>query len=229
VQVPGHTEYLLNEPSILFFPRPLPHRFVPDQDNPPVLCCASIRIGNDASNPLASALPPIVLIKAGELGAAASIFDWLREEALGDAPGRVAVVNRLFELLIVRLLRQMIQEVRYSAGLFAALADRQLSRALAAVNAAPHLPWTVEKMANEAAMSRPRFAARFHEVMGNTPLEYVTNWRIGLAQQWLQQGKSLEWIASQIGYSSSSALTRVFRRQVGLSPRDWMTSVALQS
>jgi transcriptional regulator GlxA family with amidase domain len=134
--------------------------------------------------------------------------------------------NRLFEVLLLRVMRQMIAESRLDTGLLAALSDRQLSRALAAIHVKPEQPWTVEGMAVAAAMSRPRFAARFHEVMGQTPAHYLASWRIGLAQRWLLQGKPMDWIAGQVGYDSASALARAFRRHVGQAPRQWLVAKA---
>lgn len=226
VLVPGHGHYRFDTPGLLCFPRPLQHRFEPDAEQPPELACASVRFGLDADNPLARALPDVLWLPAGELGATAALIGCLRDETRCELPGRVASVNRLFEVLLLRVMRQMIAESRLDTGLLAALSDRQLSRALAAIHVKPEQPWTVEGMAVAAAMSRPRFAARFHEVMGQTPAHYLASWRIGLAQRWLLQGKPMDWIAGQVGYDSASALARAFRRHVGQAPRQWLVAKA---
>lgn len=71
-------------------------------------------------------------------------------------------------------------------------------------------------------MSRARFAPRFRQVVGMTPFEYLTNWRLGVAQTMLRKGDSLKLIASAVGYANATALTRVFTQRVGMSPSEWL-------
>ncbi len=71
-------------------------------------------------------------------------------------------------------------------------------------------------------MSRARFAAHFRKVVGITPFEYLTNWRLGIAQTMLRKGNSLKLIATAVGYTNATALTRVFTQRLGMSPSDWL-------
>jgi AraC-like DNA-binding protein len=71
-------------------------------------------------------------------------------------------------------------------------------------------------------MSRARFATRFREVVGITPFDYLTNWRLGVAQTMLRKGKSLKLIAPAVGYANATALTRIFTQRLGISPSEWL-------
>ena len=86
----------------------------------------------------------------------------------------------------------------------------------------PQHPWSLEELARLAGMSRARFALHFHQTVGVTPFEYLTDWRIGIAQTMLRKGESVKLIAPAVGYESSTALTRIFKRKLGLSPTEWL-------
>jgi AraC-like DNA-binding protein len=72
-------------------------------------------------------------------------------------------------------------------------------------------------------MSRARFAAHFRKVVGITPFDYLTSWRLGIAQTMLRKGNSLKLIAAAVGYTNATALTRVFTKRLGMSPSDWLS------
>jgi len=88
----------------------------------------------------------------------------------------------------------------------------------------PETSWSLEQLAQRAGMSRARFAAHFRDVVGMTPFDYLTNWRLGVAQTMLRKGKSLKVIASAVGYANATALTRVFTQRLGLSPSEWLAA-----
>jgi AraC-like DNA-binding protein len=85
----------------------------------------------------------------------------------------------------------------------------------------PEHAWSLEELAHLAGMSRARFAVHFRRVVGATPFDYLTDWRIGIAQIMLRKGETLKLVAPSVGYASSTALTRVFSQRVGLSPAEW--------
>jgi AraC-like DNA-binding protein len=106
-----------------------------------------------------------------------------------------------------------------SGGWLAAIADRHLARALEAMHAAPAQDWTVESLARTASMSRSGFAARFKAVVGLSPLDYLTQWRVYCATRLLLQGDAaLSDISRQVGYESVAAFNRVFRRETATTP-----------
>lgn len=87
----------------------------------------------------------------------------------------------------------------------------------------------MEELAALAGMSRARSAARFRVVLGVTPMAFLTESRIGVAQAMLGQGKSVQLVADRVGYSNASALSRVFATQTGTSPREWLKQNAESS
>jgi AraC-like DNA-binding protein len=95
--------------------------------------------------------------------------------------------------------------------------------ALSAIHDSVNAPWTVGSLAEAAGMSRSAFAARFKELLGQTPLEYVTEWRMQKAMQLLQQrDKKLIDVARSVGYESDAAFSKAFKRVVGASPGEYL-------
>ena len=80
----------------------------------------------------------------------------------------------------------------------------------------------MKELADVAGMSRARFALNFRRIVGLTPFDYLTDWRIGIAQTMLRRGESLKLIAPSVGYANSTALTRVFAQRLGFSPTEWL-------
>jgi len=102
------------------------------------------------------------------------------------------------------------------------LSDSRLGKAIEGMHKHPETSWSLEQLAERAGMSRARFAAYFRKVVGMTPFDYLTNWRLGVAQTMLRKGNSLKLIASAVGYANATALTRVFTQRVGMSPSEWL-------
>lgn len=214
-------EVRVTEPSLLFLPRPYRHRLMAADADQTELVCASLSFDGGAGNPLASALPDYLLLPLDTVPMLEPTLRWLFEEAFGEACGRLAMMNRLFELLVIQLLRHLLATQGVEGGMLAGLADPRLARALNQLHARPEEPWTLDRMAEAAAMSRARFAAHFRAVVGQTPGDYLLSWRLGLAQRLLRDGVAMQRVAEQVGYESASALARAFRRKTGSSPREW--------
>lgn len=216
----------VEEPSLLFYPRPLAHRLTPDACHGADLACARVRFDGGTANPLADALPAFVLMPLAELDDTGPVLEALFAEAFGAQCGRQAVVDRLFEVVLIRILRRLLQTGRADVGLLAGLAHPQLARALVAVHEKPAHDWTLEGLASTAGLSRSAFAGQFRRVVGCTPGDYVARWRVGLAQDWLRRGRPLKWIAGEVGYGSEAALSRAFKSHCGQSPREWRAVAA---
>jgi AraC-like DNA-binding protein len=139
------------------------------------------------------------------------------------APGSELMLGRLMELLFVEVLRRYATRLPASAkGWFAALNDPIVGRALQSVHADPGRRWTVEELAREAGSSRTVLAERFHEVLGQAPIEYITCWRMQLAAERIRAGSgSLAAIAADVGYDSEAAFNRAFKRVTGVTPGRW--------
>ena len=212
----------INHPSLLLHPRPQSHSLKPLPRTGSDLICATIDLGVAVSNPLVSTLPDVILVKLADIPRLMPTVNLLVEEANQQASGQIAALNRLTEYLLILLLRDLIDTGRITTGILAGLSDPRLHNAITAIHKNPEHPWTVETLAEQAAMSRARFALRFREKTGVTPLNYLTHWRVSVACSMLRKGKRLEYIASRVGYSNQSALTRIFSKQKGQTPREWL-------
>ena len=213
----------IREPSAFFYVNPTEHRLEPLDDDVNIVC-ATLEFGIGEGNPLQTALPELVILRLADSPELRSTFDLLFRESEGDHCGRDAILDRLSEIILIILLRELMDQKRLEVGLLAGLADPKLSRALNAIHASPEFDWTLERMAAAAAMSRARFAQRFHDVVGMTPGAYLSDWRLGLAKSMLLRGGTVQNIALDVGYGSSSALSRVFSSRVGVSPTEWRRS-----
>lgn len=219
----GNTKaHNLQEPTLLFYPRPTAHRFVTDAEQGADFVCAHISFEAGAANPIASALPDCVCIPLSQLPDCVSVLTLLFAEAEASNCGRQALLDRLFEVILIQLLRQLMENGSTQVGLLAGFAHAQLRRALVAIHQAPEKDWSVESLAAVAGMSRSVFSNQFREAVGETPASYLQRWRIGLVQKWLKAGQSLKLIAEEAGYGSESALSRAFKSQCGVSPKAWL-------
>lgn len=215
----------IKEPSLIFYPQPRVHEFhnVPKEGCD--FTCAVVEFEQGAQHPLVRALPALVVLPLAQVKGLEQSLALLFAEAEEARCGQRLLVDRLFEVVLIQLLRWLIQHPQESgeqAGLIKGLADPQLARALIAIHEAPGHPWTLESMAQQAAMSRSSFAARFKQTLQETPADYISNWRIAIAKKELQRGKPLQVIAHELAYANASALSRMFAQKVGMSPRDWL-------
>jgi AraC-like DNA-binding protein len=171
---------------------------------------------------LLRALPSMLYLKLDQHRSLAfqSVLEMLALETESPGLGSEAVVSRLFELLFVHAIRAYsMQPGGPTRGWLGAIADRHLTRALEAMHRAPAQDWTVESLARTAGMSRSSFAARFKSVVGQSPLDYLTQWRIYCATRLLRQGNvALSEVSRQVGYESVAAFNRVFRRETAMTP-----------
>ncbi len=148
----------------------------------------------------------------------------LASEMAEQAPGSEVVATRLAEVLFIQVLRAHIASgPERNKGWLRAVFDPQMGTALSAIHDRVNTPWTVESLAEAAGMSRSAFAARFKELLGQTPLEYVTEWRMQKAMQLLQQrDKKLIDVARSVGYESDAAFSKAFKRVVGANPGEYL-------
>lgn len=216
---------LVSEPSLLFYPRPLAHDF----HNAPVegsdFACASLEFDGGASHPLARALPALVVLPLQAVPGLEQSLALLFAETDEVRCGHRLLADRLFEVVLLQLLRWLIdhpQQAELPAGLLTGLGDPRLARALVALHEAPGQAWSLQRMAQQAGLSRSAFAARFRTLVGQTPADYLVQWRLAIAQSQLRDGRSVKAVADGLGYANASALSRVFTQKVGQSPRAWL-------
>ncbi len=193
---------------------------------PTTIVCGSLSFDHASLKPITQLLPRFILMKADHARTLAlhNTVQALAAEMAEQAPGSEVVATRLAEVLFVQVLRAYIASVPdRNKGWLRAVFDPQMGNALSAIHARVNAPWTVESLAEAAGMSRSAFAARFKELIGQTPLEYVTEWRMQKAMNLLQQrDKKLIDIARSVGYESDAAFSKAFKRVVGANPGEYL-------
>jgi AraC-like DNA-binding protein len=189
---------------------------------PTTIVCGSLSFDRASLRPITDLLPGFILIKADQarLLALHITMQALASEMAEQAPGSEVVATRLAEVLFIQVLRAHIESVpKRNKGWLRAIFDPQIGTALSAIHDKTNVPWTVESLAEAAGMSRSAFAARFKELLGQTPLEYVTGWRMQKSMRLLdQRDKKLIDVARSVGYESDAAFSKAFKRVVGVSP-----------
>jgi AraC-like DNA-binding protein len=130
------------------------------------------------------------------------------------------VITRLGDILVIQAIRSWIEsDPAAQTGWLGALQDRQIGRAITLIHRDPARVWTVESLADELAMSRSAFAARFTELVGEPVMRYVARWRMHLALSALkEEGATVGELADRLGYRSEAAFSRAFKRIIGISP-----------
>lgn len=145
----------------------------------------------------------------------------LFDEAFKYNCGRQAMLDRLFEVVLIQVLRHLMEHGHTGAGMLAGMLHTRLRLALVAMHERPAQEWSLEGLAQQAGMSRSVFANSFRDTVGCTPGVYLQRWRIGLAQRALMQGRALKFVAGEVGYASEAALSRAFKNTIGISVREW--------
>ncbi|MEO0773913.1 MAG: AraC family transcriptional regulator [Pseudomonadota bacterium] len=192
---------------------------------PAALAHAHVSWGG-ADNPLLTALPSEIrhdLTDDPDMQAIARLFI---SEMQAARCGVASVLNRLGEVLIVRLMRAQIEQGGVRMGLLAALSDPRLSRAVVAIHDRPGHPWRLDELAGEAGLSTSRFAHLFRTRVGQTPLSYLRHWRLVLAKQDIERGDRIARVAARYAYGSPEALSRAFSGHFGHAPRTIRAQIA---
>lgn len=187
------------------------------------LICGVVSFDEPAARDLVRMLPAMLVVENPDGNVASTIGATLRlmsEELATLRPGGEAVATRLADILVVQAIRDWLeQDPTAQEGWVRGLQDENIGRVLEAIHADPGRDWTVNALARTAAMSRTAFTSRFTELVGNSPMSYLTGWRMRVAQSRLLEGStSVSALAGELGYRSDAAFTRAFTRVVGQTP-----------
>ncbi|WP_420414590.1 helix-turn-helix domain-containing protein [Roseibium sp.] len=168
---------------------------------------------------LFTALPVCLSIDLAEDPSLSSVVMPLIEEVMRPRCGGQAVFQRLCEVVVIRLLRHALEGERVDTGLLNGLSDSRVAQALVAIHEAPGENWTLERLAEVAGMSRTQFAVTFKDLIGSTPMMYLSNWRLDIARDELAAGRQVKSVANMCGFSSAASFSRAFAKRYGAPPR----------
>lgn len=190
------------------------------------IVCGFLGLDARPFNPLLLALPRVLHVSGATLGADSWVASFLRAavaESNQRRPGGEAVLARMSEMLFVEVLRRHIDALPAGqTGWLAGMRDPSIARVLSLLHDRPAEPWTIEHLAEEAAMSRSTLHERFVHFIGQPPMQYLARWRMQVAAQLLTETKAkLFDVALAVGYESEAAFSRAFKRAVGTSPGQW--------
>ncbi|MEU4342495.1 AraC family transcriptional regulator [Nocardia sp. NPDC023852] len=171
-----------------------------------------------ASQRVLRALPPVIVLRRGDFDS--RVLDILVDEATKDEPAQGAVLDRLLDLVLIAALRAWFARNDAPAW-YHAYGDPLVGKALRLLQHNPGHGWTVAGLAEAVGVSRAALARRFTDLVGEPPMAFLTEWRLALAADLLQESDAtIEAIARQVGYGSAFALSTAFKRHFGVSPRD---------
>ncbi|MFD1158254.1 AraC family transcriptional regulator [Roseovarius aestuarii] len=200
------------------------------EDRETQLICGHFSIAEGQEHPIFDRLPPFVHIP--DYGAQAG--QWMEAtlrmigaETGAQAMGANLIALKLSETIFAQAIRAFLSSPEAEGVGLSGFVDPQLARALRMIHADPSHGWTLDMLAREAGMSRTGFAVRFSDKVGMPPLQYVTYWRMQLACQALREtGRSVAEVAAEVGYSSESGFSRVFKKEKGLPPAKYRAAMA---
>lgn len=212
----------IDQPAIVLYPRGLNHRLCVSSHGAARLLCARIKFEDGKHSPLAKALPDCMEIPLSKALQFSSLLELLFDEADEDYFGHQMVLDRLCDVVVVRLIRYAYENGHLAQGTLAGLSDPGLTKALVMVHNDPAHAWSLNELAEVCGMSRSKFAKHFHDVVCTTPAEYVTERRMILAQSLLKKNRPVKAVATEVGYASQPAFTKAFTAKFGVSPTEWL-------
>lgn len=187
------------------------------------LICGAVRFDGGEAHPVFSMLPRLIHVRdrTGTMSRVVeSLVELIAAEVDDHAPGSETVVARLTDVLVIYALRDHIQQLAPGeAGWLGALQDPQIRHALGLMHAEPARSWTAHDLATEVGLSRSAFFSRFKGLVGETPTQYLTRWRVHLASRMLrEEGTSVSAVARRVGYATDAAFSNAFNRVMGIRP-----------
>ncbi|MCU7833668.1 MAG: AraC family transcriptional regulator [gamma proteobacterium symbiont of Taylorina sp.] len=177
-----------------------------------------------------STLPQVLKLKVNDPNEFPSLYgviNQITQEFKHQTVGSSYVIERYLEILCAEIIRAHKETLSEQAtGWLSALKDPIIGKAIEAIHLEPKFDWTVKKLASRVSMSPSRFAARFVSCVGDSPMIYITKWRMFIACRELKNDQAnINDIANNMGYESLASFSRAFKRHIGVSPGIWRTLI----
>ena len=246
IRVPGEQVIKMNEGDLIFVPHGSAHRI---SGSPNTECVSAAQFGKayhsgkplfqgegeetllmgghfeftaTVQHPFIKTLPKVIYINNTNqeinlwLQHAAS---FMNEEISDEKIGSKLIVDRLVDILFVLMIRAYLDQATINKGFLMALKDTRISDSLKFIHDAFEKNLSLHQLASMAGMSRSLYFKEFKRLVGETPLSYLTNWRILKAQEILSESKiNISEVASKVGYQSEAAFNRLFKSKIGITP-----------
>jgi len=197
---------------------------MPAEEASTVVICGFIGCDLRPFNPLIEALPRLLHLPAGAVGAwVAPVLHQAASESRQQRPGSMAALERVSEMVFVDAARRHLESLPAEAsGWLAALRDRHVGKAIGLLHERPAESWTIDELGRRVGLSRSALHERFVRLVGHPPMQYLANWRMQRGAVLLREGNAtVATIAQEVGYDSEAAFARAFKRLVGQPPAAW--------
>jgi AraC-like DNA-binding protein len=188
------------------------------------IICGFLGCDSRPFNPLLATLPRVMHVPRGsDDGVLEQFVKLALAESTSTRAGGEAVLARLSELMFVEVVRRYVSRLPpENVSWLAGLRDESVGRVLGKLHDRPAHDWSLDELAREVGMSRSVLVERFTHFVGIPPMHYLAQWRMQLAATLLASTTmSLAEIADQVGYGSETALSRAYKRSVGVAPAEW--------
>jgi AraC-like DNA-binding protein len=193
-----------------------------------LLACGRLEFNSSEMHPLLAQLPSLIHIKGGD-GAG----EWLEmtsrlisDEIRANRIGTAALFERLGGVLFIQVIRSYVESLPPDrAGWLGALRDNRIGSALELIHDAPAHAWSIDELASKVGMSRSAFAGRFKSLVGETPMQYLTRWRMHRAAHYLRtEALAVAHTAERVGYQSTATFSKAFKKYIGAAPAEYRRS-----
>ena len=194
-----------------------------------ILIGGHFEFASGIQHPFLASLPKVIHIDHSNIELSLwmqSIAGFMNEEVCGNKLGSKLILGRLAEVLFILIIRSYLERNDIEEGFLLALKDERISNSLKVMHEKPEKEWSLHQLAAVAGMSRSLYAKDFKRLVGETPLTYLTNWRILKAKEYLLDNKkNIIEVALDVGYQSEAAFTRIFKSKVGETPAGYRRRV----
>lgn len=212
----------IDRPCVIFSPSGKLHN-IQTTDEHIEIFCIDFDFGKNSHNPLLDSVQNIIPLFLDENPSLHAITDQIVQESRVKRHGYQVGMQYLCGYFLILVIRCCLEKNLITGGLLKGLSHPAFAQLLVDIHQSPEKNWHLDNMAERALMSRSKFSAYFKEVMGNSPMDYLSHWRIAVAKSLLLKGLPVSIVAEKVGYQYSSGLTRLFVKEVGMSPTEWLT------
>lgn len=222
VRLEGQAPAVIEQPSLVFFPRAHTASLCSGDGDAVDLVCAIADFSEAFQRTVAISFPDMVVLPLTELAPIRHALEAFFAEAASTAPGSRQLADQLCGIVLAYVARHVaLDQEQRQAGLLGAASDRRIAGAVKTIHTSFHAGLDLATLAKGAGMSRSRFVEHFKRLVGTSPHNYLVNYRIGVAQQLLARRLPVKTVAARVGYETTAAFCAKFKEVVGVSPGAW--------